>query len=321
MLNNKWHLNHVMCIECHNSSFSLDCNSLKCIHCGKSYPIVSDIPIFLRTDNDVFPSKAFLDCERTSVALRQRMLIGRLGSFIPRISVNLSSVRCLKLFANLLPVESTSHVLVIGSGRQRKWLDKRFAEYSNIELVYSDIDRNALVDYFCDAHDLPFVDGCFDGIITTAVLQHVMYPEKAVAEIFRVLKPSGLIYSEMAFMQQVIEGAYDFTRYTLTGHRRIFNHFEEIEAGLVAGPATALVWSIENFALAFFRRPPVRLVVKSLVRLMFFWIKYIDYLLKNSPQALDGASCTFFLGRKQQEIELDSKIISRYSGGKHLEHV
>jgi hypothetical protein len=28
-------------------------------------------------------------------------------------------------------------------------------------------------------------------------------------------------------MQQVHEGAYDFTRYTLSGHRRLFNGFTE----------------------------------------------------------------------------------------------
>ena len=122
-------------------------------------------------------------------------------------------------------------------------------------------------------------------------------------------------------MQQVHEGAYDFTRYTLSGHRRLFNGFEELDSGMVAGPATALVWATENFALAFIRRRRSRMVAKAVVRLVFGWFKYLDILLRDRPEAMDGASCTYFFGRKATRPVSDVEIISRYVGAKHLRHV
>ena len=43
------------------------------------------------------------------------------------------------------------------------------------------------------AYDLPFEDASFDRIIAAEVLEHLPQDEKAMAELFRVLKPGGLI--------------------------------------------------------------------------------------------------------------------------------
>ena len=56
-------------------------------------------------------------------------------------------------------------------------------------------------------------------------------PEKVVAEIYRVLKENGIVYAETPFMQQVHEGAYDFTRYTVLGHRYLFRQFHALSIG------------------------------------------------------------------------------------------
>ena len=100
-----------------------------------------------------------------------------------------------------------------------------------------------------DGHFLPFRDGMFDGVWIQAVLEHVLDPPALVAEIHRVLKPTGLVYADTPFMQQVHEQAYDFTRFTLSGHRWLFRGFEEIDAGAVGGAGKALVWSIRYVAL------------------------------------------------------------------------
>ena len=50
-----------------------------------------------------------------------------------------------------------------------------------------DVDVGADVDIFCDAHDLPFYSATFDAAITTAVLEHVLYPEKVASEITRII--------------------------------------------------------------------------------------------------------------------------------------
>ncbi len=55
------------------------------------------------------------------------------------------------------------------------------------------------------------------------------------AEIHRVLRPGGIVYADTPFLQQVHEGAYDFTRFTDSGHRFLFRRFERIDSGSVAG--------------------------------------------------------------------------------------
>lgn len=306
----------LQCPQCNNPSLLLvtESQQIGCSNCRARYPVVQDRPVLLRQDNLVFTTKNYQH------ATLPNSTPSRLKRFIPTPSVNLASDRVLDRLKSILTLSETATVLVVGGGRQRSWLDQRLGAGTRLKLIYSDIDVGADVDLFCDGHDLPFADGCVDAVITTAVLEHVLYPERVAAEIHRVLKTGGLLYSELPFMQQVHEGAYDFTRYTLSGHRRLFNGFTEIETGMVAGPATALVWAIENLALAFVRRPVFRTLTKAGVRLVFFWLKWLDYLLVNRPEAMDGASYTYFLGSKTTERVSDLEIINRYVGAKHLRH-
>lgn len=267
----------------------------------------------IRSDNDLFPRSAYLD-----VALRAPHRLRRvLGPLAPSRSVNLSYRRQLHAMADALG-DGTS-VLVIGAGAQKSWLHGFFAKRTSVRVVYSDVDVRGMVDLFCDAHELPFLDGTFDGVIASAVLEHVVYPERVASEIHRVLARDGLIYSEIPFLQQVHEGAYDFTRYTLSGHRRLLNHFEELSSGIVAGPGTTLTWAIEHFVICCTPRFLVA-AARIAVRLAFFWLKYVDHLFAQSPSAADGASCTFFFGRKSGSVRSNLDIVERYAGVKRLLH-
>jgi len=284
--------------------------------CAMRYPVVNGRPVLLRSDNAVFSREHYRYAPPPVKETGERGL----ANLIPSPSVNLARERILERVRELMSQRQNVKVLVVGSGRQRQWLDERLCAGGVVQVVYSDIDVEADVDLFCDAHDLPFTGGVFDTVITTAVLEHVLYPERVAAEIHRVLKVGGVLYSELPFMQQVHEGAYDFTRYTLSGHRRLFNGFAELESGMVAGPATALVWALESFALAFSRRSTIRAVTKAIVRIAFGWLKHFDRLLVNRPEAMDGASCTYFLGSKIDGCIPDTDIIARYVGAKHLRH-
>lgn len=205
-------------------------------------------------------------------------------------------------------------MLVVGGVRQRQWLNERLGSGDSVRVVYSDIDTSADVDLFCDGHDLPFMDGAFDAVVTTAVLEHVLYPKRVAAEIIRELKVGGLLYSELPIMQQVHEGAYDFTRYTMSGHRMLFNGVSVIESGIAGGLGTALVWAIENFSIAFMVHPPFRKITKAVIRLTLGWIKYFDLLLVDKPAAMDGASCTYLLGSKVNDHVSDAEINAQYVG-------
>jgi len=309
-------LDILKCPNCLDSKLELTSKELTCKICGCVFPLVFERPVLLRSDNHLFCASDYFQFESES-GKSQKLNF----SFFSSSSINLSKIRVLRELRNRLDAQGLCSILVVGGGKQRTWLDPLLCAVKTHSVVYSDIDSGADVDLFCDGHDLPFIDGAFDAVVTTAVLEHVLYPERVASEIARVLKTGGLLYSELPFMQQVHEGAYDFTRFTLSGHRRLFNQFAEIDVGMVAGPATAFVWALENLILAFAERQTTRKLAKFGVRLGFGWIKYLDYLLVNRPQAMDGASCTYFLGAKAQERVPDSEIVARYIGAKAIRHV
>jgi hypothetical protein len=75
-----------------------------------------------------------------------------------------------------------------------------------------------------------------------------------------VLKDGGIVYAETPFMQQVHGSAYDFTRFTWLGHRRLFRKFKEIKSGTCGGPGMALIWSWRYFLRTFSINPKIMIL-------------------------------------------------------------
>jgi SAM-dependent methyltransferase len=289
-------------------------DNVNCDSCALVYPVVDGRPVLLRPDNKLFQIGDYVDA-RTKPFGRSRW-----AKYVPGITADLAAKRVLNVLRQTLDRLGPARILVVGGGCQREWLDDQLRHHVKHEIIYSDIDTAADVDMFCDGHDLPCKSGQFDAVITTAVLEHVIYPEKVVLEITRVLKTGGLVYSEVPFIQQVHEGAYDFTRYTLSGHRRLFNKFNELDAGMTAGPGSALAWSIESFVLSFFQSAKIRLVATGISRVFCSPLKYCDRFLSSRPAAMDGACGTYFFGRKCETVRSDADIIAAYVGAKYLAH-
>ena len=306
---NQW-LNILRCPDCHAARLeeSSDRLELRCPKCNCSFPVLAGRPVLIRRDTELFEINNFIQ------AANQPRIHTLFARVVPSPSVNLARASALISMAELLKNLPSPTILVVGSGYQRKELIASFGLLPRTRLLCTDVSPSADVDLFCDAHELPFDDGWFDALITTAVLEHVLYPERVADELHRVVKEGGLIYSEIPFMQQVHEGAYDFTRYTLSGHRRLLHGFREIKSGMVAGPGTALVWSIEHFMIGFARNSFVRLLLKTLARFAFSWIKYFDLLFQHRIASLDGASCTYFFGSRSSQIVSDADIVTRYKG-------
>jgi hypothetical protein len=128
-----------------------------------------------------------------------------------------------------------------------------------------------------------------------------------------VLKPEGLLYAEIPFMQQVHEGAYDVTRFTYVGQRRLFRCFDELAAGPVCGPGMALAWSVRYLAVTI-APPRARRLIAHLVPLATFWLARLDRRLIDRPGALDAASSIAFLGRRREQPLPDEEIVAAYRG-------
>lgn len=204
-------------------------------------------------------------------------------------------------------------ILIIGGAEIGVGIDKLYEKFGEKILVL-DIYDSGNVDILADAHSIPFRDGIFDVVIIQAVLEHVLNPQMVIAEVSRILRTEGIVYAETPFMQQVHEGAYDFTRFTESGHRYLFKNFIEIKSGFTTGAGTSLLWSLDFFFSGLLR---TRLAGK-LVQVFFFWLRYCDQFIPKSFN-IDAACGVFFMGKKGS-AEIESKSILLHYQGHQLRY-
>jgi len=282
--------------------------------CKKSYPIIKDIPVLINESNSIFRLQDFIACKDTTIKLDQSKIYLLLKKIIPSISLNLKAKVNYKKFEELvLSFNPEPKILVVGGSVLGEGMELIISN-PKLKFIESDVSFGPRTQIIFDAHDIPFPDNYFDGVIIQAVLEHVLDPYRCVEEIYRVLKMNGIVYAETPFMQQVHMGRYDFHRFTHLGHRRLFRKFTEIDSGAVCGPGMALAWSYTYFIYSFFSSKKLRKIFKAFAYFTSFFWKYFDYLLINKPGTLDAASGYYFLGRKSDKVFSDIELINSYRG-------
>jgi len=282
------------------------------------YPVISGVPVLINEGRSTFRIVDYQRVARFSpTASRRGRLARSIDHHLPSLTLNMRSRENFRLLAELVReqdgADERPRVLIVGAGDGGEGVDT-LVDDMRIECVETDVALGPRTQIVCDAHDLPFADGAFDAVVCQAVLEHVLDPVRVVGEIHRVLAPGGLVYSEIPFMQQVHGGAYDVTRFSLIGHRRLYRLFDEVISGVQGGPGMALSWSLWYFLRSFARSRKGRAIAFLASRLAFSWLKYFDPWLGRSPAAVDAASGTFFLGRRREEAVSDEAILASYRG-------
>ncbi len=67
---------------------------------------------------------------------------------------------------------------------------QRFRRMPNLDYTTADLN-SPWADIHCDVSELPFEDGRFDVVLCNHVLEHVEDDARAMAELFRVMRPGG----------------------------------------------------------------------------------------------------------------------------------
>jgi SAM-dependent methyltransferase len=216
-----------------------------------------------------------------------------------------------KIFINkLLKLSKKPKVLIIGGAEKGKGT-KDLWKNSHLEIHTVDIYKSEIVDIICDAHYLPLESNFYDGVWIQAVLEHVVEPNVVVEEIYRVLKKHGIVYAETPFMQHVHEGAYDFTRFTVLGHRYLFKKFKLHDIGGNKGPELVLAWSIKYFIWGIFRS---RQLARIFGIFSNFLLRPFAFLIGKSS-LYDASSSVYFLGEKLDSHHISHKeLIKLYKG-------
>lgn len=108
----------------------------------------------------------------------------------------------------------------------------------NVKYIVLDKVADYNPDIVGDIHNLPLRDSSVDAIICMNVLEHVEDPQKAVKEIYRVLKPGGYCYFDTPFIfyYHPMEGYYrDFFRFSRDAWQYLTRDFKSVEMQNVRG--------------------------------------------------------------------------------------
>jgi SAM-dependent methyltransferase len=138
------------------------------------------------------------------------------------------------ILVDILSELPTSAVVVDLGGGDRRHPDSRVL---NLEYL-----PYRAVDLFGDGLCLPIASQSVDLVLSQAVLEHVTNPQKAVEEMFRILKPGGQVYADFAFMQPLHAVPHHYFNITPQGASFLFKEFDTIDQGTYGGSRDTLAW-------------------------------------------------------------------------------
>lgn len=144
------------------------------------------------------------------------------------------------------------------------------------------------------AEKLPFADNSLDGVISVAVLEHVKDPFLGAAEMARVLKPGGVLFCSVPFLQPLHGYPHHYYNMTAEGMKNLFPKLaiEDVYVPLSLHPIQSIRWILYSYI----RGLPdsewsafENLRVKDIFRLPqfeSFYRKEIPFIHRLSPQAM-----------------------------------
>ena len=161
-----------------------------------------------------------------------------------------------------------------------KYVDK----YYGIEYSSDSGYRGNRADVAGDASEMPFADESFDTILCTEVMEHVMNPEKVIAEFARILKPGGAAIVTVPFFFP-IHDTFDFFRYTDKGIAVIMERYgleiEEVRPLSGTGVTIALMVNMFIFEIGFMWTKwlyPIGVVLRPLLWILIALINLCGWL-------------------------------------------
>jgi SAM-dependent methyltransferase len=155
---------------------------------------------------------------------------------------NVSSHQYDEKVINLIQKHSDGLVLDCGCGRRPVY----FENIVNYEIVAYDT-----TDVIGVGEILPFVDDCFDAVISMAVLEHVKDPFRCAKELARVLKPGGDLICSVPFLQPMHAYPHHYYNMTPYGLKNLFEESLIVDGIQCYGsmrPIGSLTWILSKWA-------------------------------------------------------------------------
>ncbi|OGU64570.1 MAG: hypothetical protein A2W30_05645 [Ignavibacteria bacterium RBG_16_36_9] len=122
---------------------------------------------------------------------------------------------------------------------------------------------------------------------------------KAIAEIWRILRPGGEIYVEVPFLQPYHSSPDDYYRTTQEGLKFWMKDFKEIKTGICVGPGSTVAWIIIEYVRLWFQNLPIfGVIIEVFVRIAVHPLKYLDQFIIKKRETHITASAVYFHGKK-----------------------
>jgi SAM-dependent methyltransferase len=164
-----------------------------------------------------------------------------------------------------------------------------------------DMTPYAGVEIPADATAIPLPEGSAARVISDNVFEHLRNPERAVAEIHRLLEVGGVAYIATPFLYPFHSSPSDYQRWTKTGLETLFADFEIVESGVRAGPFSALcAYACHLTGVIFsFGSPFLNSLFTNLSMFVLFPIKLPDLIFNHWPGAEEMAAVLYIVIRKK----------------------
>jgi SAM-dependent methyltransferase len=285
--------------------------NLVCANGGHVYPIVNEIPVLINEAESVFrisdytASDAYGDASGYGGSLDSSSGLKKAyRRFARRLSEAPVPGYNFDFISKILAEIPEAKILAIGSG------DRQYRG----DVTYTDVAFAKGISCICDSHDIPYPDKSFDAVVADSVLEHVCDPQRCVSEFMRILKPGGFVFASTPFLQPVHMGAYDFTRFTYLGHRRLFRHFDEIDSGPCGGPVYSGIHLFREQLLCLTDNHRAQTLLRLIGLLLTYPLRHLDRSFSKTSQSYNSSCAFFFLGRMREAPIPDRDLLKMFRG-------
>ena len=136
---------------------------------------------------------------------------------------------CIDNFNTPEPIYEFGSLQVEG---QEVWADLR-PYFKEKKFIGCDMREGPGVDVILDLHSINLHSSSVGTVLLLETLEHVEYPHKALDEIFRILKPGGLLIMSSCLNFPIHDHPYDYWRYIPEAFKSLLKRFETQFTGYV----------------------------------------------------------------------------------------
>jgi SAM-dependent methyltransferase len=111
---------------------------------------------------------------------------------------------------------------------QEKYADLR-PLFDGMQFIGCDMREGPGVDRVENLHSLTFEDNSIGTMILLDTMEHVRYPFKAMAEVYRVLKPGGVLIMTSVMLCPIHAYPSDYWRFTPEAFKVLLEPFETVQ--------------------------------------------------------------------------------------------